>query len=608
MSMSDYRDIISWNEHDNVWQSANVEVTTPTSQVYQATHDRGGRRLPYLRRSFISFRFGGKNIEDFNFIATITGDTLNRKTTAEFDDITSSYDVLSGQMYHGTVFKANSISFHLTTDGVDELQLEEFKHWFAPGQNRELILSEHPNRAIMARVAEPPELDMMVFEKPLEFDVGGTIYTTSTTMYKGSIDIEFVMDEPFWYSKINIFGIIKDNIFQNQWEDVDFLGSSTDSKNTMKDVLKMVYEDGIPIQNYIDSAMLFGDNLYSAPDTRVIGMVAESISANDYNASSEKGIGYYNNGLTNDDTPNIWFDYLDNNGQLQHAQYYKGAVIEQSALPTCTQGVIFGASIQNTDTLNFTLHANEIQYFYYAGSAPAPFNLEFTLDINVDANGYVSSIYNTYHKSTTTGEPYNIFTFEGEKKQEMKLTTPNFYSSYNKAIFIFRNMKVGSMWEAVRADLRNNVRHSVIRACAINIVNELATSNAIVQETYGNRTAADYTSLLLSQILKTPNGEPQTLSVKINTKTGETLGTINYCQLEFADHTPVFSQDTLKEESIGDMIGSNHLLLQERNYFNSDTKTIIRWDDAHKNCSYRFYHNFPVDLHNVKLTYKYMYY
>jgi len=76
-------------------------------------------RLPYRYRSFISFSFGGRRIEDFNLIATVSGDRMTRKLTGDFEDLTSSYDVLDGQFYHSTHFRTNSISFHLATDGIN---------------------------------------------------------------------------------------------------------------------------------------------------------------------------------------------------------------------------------------------------------------------------------------------------------------------------------------------------------------------------------------------------------------------------------------------------------------------------------------------------------
>ena len=73
------------------------------TQVYMATHKGEGAnaRLPFMKRSFISFSFSDKPkegeeekriyIEDFNLIATIDGDRLERKGYSEFEDLTSDY-------------------------------------------------------------------------------------------------------------------------------------------------------------------------------------------------------------------------------------------------------------------------------------------------------------------------------------------------------------------------------------------------------------------------------------------------------------------------------------------------------------------------------------
>jgi len=49
-----------------------------------------------MNRSFISFTFGGKKIEDFDLIATISGDRLSRAGYAPFQDTVSTYDNLDG--------------------------------------------------------------------------------------------------------------------------------------------------------------------------------------------------------------------------------------------------------------------------------------------------------------------------------------------------------------------------------------------------------------------------------------------------------------------------------------------------------------------------------
>jgi len=66
------------------------------TQVYLATHDGADKRLPHRERSFISFTYGGKHIEDFNLIATLKGDRMERGLYGEFADNVSTYDVING--------------------------------------------------------------------------------------------------------------------------------------------------------------------------------------------------------------------------------------------------------------------------------------------------------------------------------------------------------------------------------------------------------------------------------------------------------------------------------------------------------------------------------
>ena len=58
----------------------------PTTQVYKATHYEVGdqsRRLPFRNRSFISFSYGGKVIEDFGLIALYATDSAFSKSFLE---------------------------------------------------------------------------------------------------------------------------------------------------------------------------------------------------------------------------------------------------------------------------------------------------------------------------------------------------------------------------------------------------------------------------------------------------------------------------------------------------------------------------------------------
>ena len=58
-----------------------ASIKIPHTQVYMATHDGGDNRLPYRYRSFISFSFGGKWIEEY--IRQTSSNYLQRKNTDE---------------------------------------------------------------------------------------------------------------------------------------------------------------------------------------------------------------------------------------------------------------------------------------------------------------------------------------------------------------------------------------------------------------------------------------------------------------------------------------------------------------------------------------------
>ena len=132
-------------------------------QVYEATHDGQGNSLPSAQKQFISFSYGGKNIEDFNLLAVFASDRLTKGMYSDFNETTTQSVGLDGQLYWITQYNPLTIHFDLSTDGMTTRQYDEFKTWFIPGVERELILSEYPNRAIMARVSSAPQITMIPF-------------------------------------------------------------------------------------------------------------------------------------------------------------------------------------------------------------------------------------------------------------------------------------------------------------------------------------------------------------------------------------------------------------------------------------------------------------
>lgn len=197
-------------------------------QVQSAFKDGQGKPLPFVGKQFISFSYGGKNIEEFDLLVVFKSDRLEKGIYAPFNDTTTEQAELDGQMFWTSNFRANRLTFNLATDGMTSDQLEEFKIWFQPGFEKELILSEHHNRGILARVSEAPQISFVPFEKEIEIIIGRDkenkpiYYKTKTSLYKGEIILNFVMDDPYWYS---VNGMVD---------------------NLDEDSVKIVFEDGIP--------------------------------------------------------------------------------------------------------------------------------------------------------------------------------------------------------------------------------------------------------------------------------------------------------------------------------------------------------------------------
>lgn len=213
-------------------------------QVENLLKDEAGKTRSILSRQFISFTYGGKSIEEFNLIATFNGDRLSKSIYAPFEDTITQQEELDGQFYWRTKFGANELQFNLSTDGMMQSELDNFKMWFKPGIERELVLSENHNRAIMARVSTTPTISMLPFEYEEEVSIGEQKLKTSTTVFKGDIVINFVMDEPYWYSL--------DSYFSDS--DIDNLKA------------KIILEDGIPhismFNNSLNNILLADNKIY----------------------------------------------------------------------------------------------------------------------------------------------------------------------------------------------------------------------------------------------------------------------------------------------------------------------------------------------------------
>lgn len=549
--MSEYRDYGTLGDSEAIGVPiSNIHY----GQVYQATH-KGIDRTDYMYRSFISFTYGGRHIEDFNLIATFNNKRLVRQGYAPFSDNTSNYDNLDGQYYWGTHYKNNSLDFTLSTDGIDQKALDDFLYWFAAGNTRELILAEHPNRAILARVSEPPQLNLLPFEHPIQMTMGTHAIAGHTTLYKGDITLKFVMDQPHWYAKVNVLGIKRAKNGREYYEDyyIDANGNEVNIYNS-QDALKILYEDGIPLGSLIYNNMLLGNKAYAQVEGDVQSLIWSTDTV------------IWSNGVPSGQGARIDGTVISGDTDI-------------NSKPGTYYGKIAGAVINADGTGISSLAANENGYFFYSGTAPAPTIITFTIEPTFNNNGYFKSIGNSY---TSPEEPYSSIFIESKTKQELRLTTPNIITSYNKALNI---LSTNALTDKMQAELIEYVRHPIVRALVNSII------------TYGESTN---TTTIKNKMKELFNNNP--IEFSFNSETGEATGKF---KLKTADGVKEFTED------VGDMLRSNNIVIRDRNYPDSNGQ-FISWKnvaaDGHDRLySHRIYHTFKTSISNLQIEYKNMY-
>ena len=571
---------------------ANTFQVTPRRQVYQATHGEDDLRLPYMNRSFISFSYGGKPIEDFDLIATVSGDRMEKQGYSSFIDITSDYNILEGQQYWGSHFKTNTLNFTLSTDGIDQQTLDKFLHWFTAGVSRELILAEHPNRAQLARVAEPPQLSLLPFETTTYFKISNIERPVTTTLYKGSINLKLVMDKPHWYAVDNILGIklVNEN---NTSRYVDYWvgpnGGDPVSIFQSQDALKILYEDGIPLGSMIENNMMLGNGAFANVEGNTTSITWS----------------------VNEDQI-VWENQATRQPQITDTSY--GARIEPTNNPPRNMGIIAGAIVNADGEGIASLASGSSAYFFYAGTAPAPTILSFTLTPQLNGSNYIITPKN---KRSSGSVKYNTITIGSVTDQELRFTTPNIYTSYNQAVEILAGISISNQsgvqtdWVAARENIREKVRHAYVRQWANKVIDYAEDKSGL-----NNSDLTTYMSYFLQTNTTTAqDAEYYSMTCIFNSETGEAIGKFKYRKVNnsvpenaagWVTYGTFFEENTYAEEDIGDMIRSNYLVIRDRNYPTSMGR-ISRYTTAHKDYSHYIKHNFAVPLENLIITYKNMY-
>lgn len=519
------------------------------STIYNITHN-GTDRDSFIGRSFISFSFGGKNIEDFNLIVTNDG-FISKPLTGSFNDLTTNYEVVDGQYYWGTYFVNNELSLTLSTDGATQENIDDFINWFSPGITRELILSEHPNRAIMARIAEP--ISMSVIPFPLKTDVveNGDTYETITTLYKGSFSIRFVMDSPFWYSKTNLLAKVSasnSSILNDYWIDANNREITVIHSN--KDALRIVKEDRIPTADMIPprDTILFGDEILADIDADV-GIIDTSM--------------------------------------LQETGEEIGPLI----------GPIFSAITSLSMTSGIPI------YLYYAGTAPSNpmIKFSFTLgNLNSGIYYFVTTPANSVTKKLgTTAASFNTFTIEGIDKQIIKVTAPNAFISYNCAQ---KAIQAANSYKNLRERTMEDVTHYHAKRWLLALIDYMENLSV----SYSN--AKSRLRTCMSYFLANT-----THNFIIDANNRKAYAILSYKKVVSTDYPTSdigwlsFGVSNTDIEDVSDMVISDYPKLTERNHFNERGKLDV-WSTDDKSLSHKFYHNFPITLNNVAVIFNNKYY
>jgi len=247
----------------------------------------------------------------------------------------------------------------------------------------------------------------------------------STTLYKGSIILKFVMDDPLWYSITNILPSYYYNLKS------DWVHSLVDP-----DMLKIILEDNVPTTDMI-----------TVPASKLITGAERHTSAGTFATPLKSG---------QSNTLKAIAGGKDRNGTVHVGSRLAIAAIDLS--------------------INGT---NSTAYLYYAGTAKAPTILHFELVPKFGPQNNLN--YITFPKNTigneklnSTEEPYNVITVG---TQTFKYTTPNILTSFNVAMQILTNFSVGTSLIEIKRLLNEQIKSGYVRNWAQFAVN-FAMTNA----------------------------------------------------------------------------------------------------------------------------------
>lgn len=147
-------------------------------------------------KSFISFTYDGKAIEEFGMAVVSSGDRLSTSIHPSFNNTISTVPGRTGSIYWGTNITGLSFNFKLATDSITSRQLLNFKSHFRPGKIAKFSLAEAEYCYAYAVIDSASTFEFIPFDTTTI--INGIGY--SDIVYKGEANLTFYIPDIFFYS------------------------------------------------------------------------------------------------------------------------------------------------------------------------------------------------------------------------------------------------------------------------------------------------------------------------------------------------------------------------------------------------------------------------
>ena len=147
-------------------------------------------------KSFISFTYDGKTIEEFGMAVVSSGDRLSTSIHPSFNNTISTVPGRTGSIYWGTNITGLSFHFKLATDSITSRQLLNFKSHFRPGKIARFSLAEAEYCYAYAVIDSASTFEFIPFDTTTIINGIGYL----DTVYKGEANLTFYIPDIFFYS------------------------------------------------------------------------------------------------------------------------------------------------------------------------------------------------------------------------------------------------------------------------------------------------------------------------------------------------------------------------------------------------------------------------